>query len=523
VVYHYYYSGTFLCTCLLGSFLRAFIVMPVPVLMMPATDGLDAQATPTVDLVDGSAAKRREQGLNGFNNRLTRQDCSARQLAEPLNWGAEYMLALEGGEKLSRDTSDRSKLSNMSFSGALGISFGDSFGGPSGGSFGRLFGRSFGGSSGEMSQTEHQRAMIAISDDLGKPAQPFRQLPITGASPLMTRTGPALALSGSAVWAAVWATTNGSVSAPSTTTASGGNGPSNVQPGTAQQRSTSRLVGLALEAAVAAATLSAATALSERKGRAWPLSTVAADAAVAHVAAAAAASAASRLIHAEADESHIAKGGAPSRSSSITRRAWSSEEDQMILSCVDRMGPRWREIAPLLPGRSDDSVRNRWKRLTKETDAHRDADEMTATGSSSSLPGTYDTLASSASHNVPDDDVYRGARVGSKRQGSESAAAASKRPNHSAKSKSNAKPVSTDDGQGNGSRVAWTSGEDQMIVSAVKELGPRWCAVAARLPMRTDQAVRNRWNRLQQRARVQARTMLDSFQPQRGGAEAAVE
>ena len=48
----------------------------------------------------------------------------------------------------------------------------------------------------------------------------------------------------------------------------------------------------------------------------------------------------------------------------------------------------------------------------------------------------------------------------------------------------------------------------QIIVRAVKELGLRWCAVAARLPARTDQAVRNRWNRLQLRARVQARTLL---------------
>merc|ERR1719230_1461273 len=62
-----------------------------------------------------------------------------------------------------------------------------------------------------------------------------------------------------------------------------------------------------------------------------------------------------------------------------------------------------------------------------------------------------------------------------------------------------------------GQRVSWSQYEDQVIVRAVKELGPRWCAVAARLPSRTDQAVRNRWNRLQQRARVQARTMLTPF------------
>ena len=69
-----------------------------------------------------------------------------------------------------------------------------------------------------------------------------------------------------------------------------------------------------------------------------------------------------------------------------------------------------------------------------------------------------------------------------------------------------------DDGE-NSQRVSWSSHEDQVIVKAVQELGPRWTSVAARLPSRTDQAVRNRWNRLQQRARVQARTMLTAFQP----------
>ena len=67
-----------------------------------------------------------------------------------------------------------------------------------------------------------------------------------------------------------------------------------------------------------------------------------------------------------------------------------------------------------------------------------------------------------------------------------------------------------DQGKGDearGPRVSWTSHEDNVIVNAVRELGPRWCAVAARLPSRTDQAIRNRWNRLQQRARVQARSM----------------
>ena len=58
-----------------------------------------------------------------------------------------------------------------------------------------------------------------------------------------------------------------------------------------------------------------------------------------------------------------------------------------------------------------------------------------------------------------------------------------------------------------GSRSSWSRSEDQAIVNAVREFGPRWCSVATCLPQRTEQAVRNRWNRLQQRARVQARAL----------------
>merc|ERR1719424_993443 len=154
-------------------------------------------------------------------------------------------------------------------------------------------------------------------------------------------------------------TANGGNSSPSEHAAAGGNGSSNMQAGSSAQQRSSNLVGLAHEAAVAAAAASAASALSGSRS-ARPNSGV-------HVAAAAAASAASRLIHAEAEASGIAKGS--NRSSSINRRAWSAEEDETIRACVDQMGPRWRLIAPLLPGRSDDSVRNRWKRLKEEADA----------------------------------------------------------------------------------------------------------------------------------------------------------
>jgi len=233
------------------------------------------------------------------------------------------------------------------------------------------------------------------------------------------------------------------------------------------------LAQMAHDAALAAAAASAASAVNGRR------SSSRTDTG-AHAAAAAAAAAASRLIHAEAEASGSARGSV--RSSSINRRAWSAEEDQTIRECVAQMGMRWRLIAPLLPGRSDDSVRNRWKRLQEE-DAGEAGDEP------------------------QDDDESRAGRG----DGAKKHKASGESKRHSKVAKTTHAKHERDGEEEQGQRVSWSSYEDQVIVQAVQELGPRWCAVAARLPSRTDQAVRNRWNRLQQRARVQARTMLAPF------------
>lgn len=45
-------------------------------------------------------------------------------------------------------------------------------------------------------------------------------------------------------------------------------------------------------------------------------------------------------------------------------------------------------------------------------------------------------------------------------------------------------------------RKEWTAAEDAQIIASVKKHGQRWRLIAAELPGRSDDAVRNRWNRV---------------------------
>ena len=168
------------------------------------------------------------------------------------------------------------------------------------------------------------------------------------------------------------------------------------------------------------------------------------------------------------------------------RKEWSAAEDETIRESVLQHGCKWRRIAALLPGRSDDAVRNRWNRIQMHEAALLPANGSGAVeGMERSLEEAF---ASEAWGSLPTPPVRGRSEVRKPRGG------AGRRGEGAGGSKPE--------------RQSWTKAEDATILSSVAEMGHRWGALAERLPGRTEHAIRNRFHRLQTMMADQTTTLI---------------
>lgn len=71
---------------------------------------------------------------------------------------------------------------------------------------------------------------------------------------------------------------------------------------------------------------------------------------------------------------------------SIVKKEWSSEEDEQLYQLQKRFGNRWKWIAELMPGRSENGVKNRWHSIKPSMLARKDQKEGGAAPAVLSVP-----------------------------------------------------------------------------------------------------------------------------------------
>lgn len=147
------------------------------------------------------------------------------------------------------------------------------------------------------------------------------------------------------------------------------------------------------------------------------------------------------------------------------RLCWTSEEDAMIVAFVREYGQKWRLIASMLQGRSDDAVRNRWNRV-RDLPEHNNGSNAVAECGPTPLQKP---------------PALKGLKL----------------PHASGSEPTGKAPADDDSKPERSERVSWSRWEDDLILRSVAELGHKWHKISTRLPGRTGHAIRNRNSRLQ--------------------------
>merc|ERR1711924_496391 len=153
-------------------------------------------------------------------------------------------------------------------------------------------------------------------------------------------------------------------------------------------------------------------------------------------------------------------------------------------------------MGALLPGRSDDAVRNRWNRL-KEMGIGNDpplaapsakaaALGEAVAGSTSTPPFSFSSAPMAECDLASTDKFLASSSVVAGEHGRPSATCSAV-PGEKHVASEREKPE----------RVSWSRAEDETILRGVSGLGHKWNKISEQLPGRTDHAIRNRFHRLQ--------------------------